>query len=282
MRCAWQAYLSLLPVWMRKSVDKQGRDTLQELRLRLNTPPEMVTSKGSLWLERSVSDEDLRFCVNVASRYSPWAANTSAQGYITAPGGHRIGLCGSAVAANGTMSGFHSLTSLCLRVARDFPGIAETAAKCSGSILIIGKPGSGKTTLLRDLIRQKSDCNHETIAVVDEREEIFPHAHDQFFFPVGRHTDILSGCRKSQGIEAVLRSMGPDTIAVDEITAQEDCQALMHAGWCGVKLLATAHAGSRQDLYQRPVYRPIIESALFDTLLVLQADKSWHAERMRI
>ena len=74
--------------------------------------------------------------------------------------------------------------------------------------------------------------------------------------------------------------MGPDTIAIDEITAYEDCQALLQAGWCGVSLLATAHAGSREDLLRRPVYRPIIESGLFDTLLVLSGDKTWHAERL--
>ena len=74
--------------------------------------------------------------------------------------------------------------------------------------------------------------------------------------------------------------MGPETIAVDEITAAEDCQALLHAGWGGVRLLATAHAGGRRDLYQRPVYRPIIESRLFDTVVVLQQDKSWRTERM--
>ena len=69
-------------------------------------------------------------------------------------------------------------------------------------------------------------------------------------------------------------------LPVDEITAQEDCNALIHAGWCGVKLLATAHAGSKMDLYSRPVYKPIIKSRLFETLLILQPDKSWRMERI--
>lgn len=280
MKCAWQAFINLLPVRMRESVDKQGRDTLQELRLRLNAPPEMVTQKGSICLEMCVSAEDLHFCINVASRYSPWAAGTVQHGFITAPGGHRIGLCGNAVTNNGTMTSVHPLTSLCLRVARDFPGIADRASGYNGSILIIGKPGSGKTTLLRDLIRQKSNHISGSIAVVDERQEIFPFVHNQSCFPVGKHTDILSGCSKIQGIETVLRNMGPEVIAVDEITAKEDCQALLHAGWCGVTLLATAHAGDRRDLQNRPVYRPIIESGIFDTLLVMNADKTWQAERM--
>ena len=76
--------------------------------------------------------------------------------------------------------------------------------------------------------------------------------------------------------------MSPDTIAMDEITAKEECDALLHAGWCGVHLLATAHAGSKIDLFSRPVYRPIIESKLFETLIILQPDKSWHIERMEL
>lgn len=280
MRCAWQAYINLIPIRMRKDVDKLGNQSLQELRLRLNSPPELITANGSLWLEETVTREDLSYCINAASRYSPWSAATSAQGYITAPGGHRVGICGDATVSDGKMRGISEASSLCLRVARDFPGIAETALKIKGSVLIVGRPGSGKTTLLRDLIRQKSENSEGCIAVVDERGELFPKVQGDNCFPPGRRTDILSGCSKAEGIHIVLRNMNPSIIAVDEITAQEDCNALIHAGWCGVKFLATVHAGSRSDLYSRPVYKPIIKSGLFDTLLILEPDKSWRMERM--
>lgn len=282
MRCAWQAYINLLPMWMRQQVDKLGRDSLQELRLRLGQPPELVTGTGSLWLEQQVTKEDIVFSINIASRYSPWTAATSSQGYITAPGGHRIGLCGQATVNDHTMTGIASPTSICIRVARDFPGIARQAAGIGSSILVLGRPGSGKTTLLRDLIRCKSDSQQGSIAVVDERGELFPIAQDKMCFPPGKRTDILSGCRKTNGIDLVLRSMGPRYIAVDEITAKDDCEALLHAGWCGVDLLATAHASNKHDLYARPVYKPIIDSRLFQTLLILQPDKSWKAERMEL
>lgn len=280
MMCAWDAYLNLLPGWMRREVDRQGRDSLQELRLRLRHPAEMVTDQGSLWLPRAVSEEDLSFCVNAASRYSPWNAVTSAQGYLTAPGGHRVGLCGEAVIQNGRMSGIRRTSSLCLRVARDFPGIAEKARTLTGSLLIIGKPGSGKTTLLRDLIRQRSDDGPGSVAVVDERGELFPQTQSGACFESGKRTDVLSLCSKPQGIDTVLRTMGPSCIAVDEITAQADCQALLQAGWCGVQLLATAHAAGRHDFFSRPIYKPLAESKLFDVLLIMQPDKSWRAERM--
>lgn len=280
MRCAWQAYLRLLPVWMRDAVDELGRETLLELRLRIQLPPELILRDKSIWLQREVSIEDLRYVVNAASQYSPWAATTAAKGYLTAKGGHRIGICGEAVMQDFLMTGIRSPTSLCLRVARDFPGIAQDALRYTGSVLIIGKPGSGKTTLLRDLIRQRSEQGTESIAVVDERGELFPFANGECCYSHGRHTDILSMCGKQQGIDALLRTMSPSCIAVDEITEESDCRALLQAGWSGVSLLATAHAANRSDLQHRPVYRPIIDAALFDTLLVMQKDKSWRAERM--
>ena len=199
MRCAWQAYLNLLPIWMRTEVDKLGRNGLQELRLRIHTAPELIINGKSVWLERKVSKDDLKFCVNISSQYSPWAAATAAQGYITAPGGHRVGLCGEAIIINEKMNGISIPTSLCLRVARDFPGIADKAAKVTGSVLLLGAPGCGKTTLLRDLIRQIS-CNREgSVAVVDERGELFPYLSDEMCFQPGTRTDVIRGCKKSPG-----------------------------------------------------------------------------------
>lgn len=278
MRCAWKELLSILPVWLRKEIENTGGDNLQEIRLRINAPPELVLSEGTRWAARLASKDDLNQCVNNASRYSPWNAATTAQGYLTAPGGHRIGLCGEAVCRNGMMTGIREVTSLCIRVARDFEGVAKMAANYPGSILILGAPGWGKTTLLRDLIRQLSDKGNH-VAVVDERGELFP---KDAGFLQGKHTDILSGCAKGEGIETVLRAMGPSCIAVDEITAKVDCEALIRAGWCGVRLLATAHAGSVRDFRSREVYRPLAESGLFSTVLVMKPDKSWSRERMDI
>lgn len=280
MRCAWPEYLRLLPDWMRKDVDDLGRDGLQELRLRINQVPELIIGGQSFWLQRSVRTDDLNMVVNAASQYSPWSASTASRGYITALGGHRIGLCGDAVIQNNTMTGIRSPTSLCVRVARDFPGIASQAAGYTGSVLIVGKPGSGKTTLLRDLIRQRSGMGNGSVAVVDERGELFPVSHGKSCFPVGRRTDILTSCSKASGIEILLRTMSPACIAVDEITEAADCKAMLEAGWCGVSLLATAHAADRNELMRRPVYRPIVSRKLFDTVLIMQQDKSWRAERM--
>ena len=273
MKCAWQELLSILPGWLSAEVAKLGAESLQELRLRSGQNPELVSGNGSIWLEKKVRVDDLQFSINMASRYSPWAAQTMSEGYLTAPGGHRIGICGEAVVKAGEMTTIRQPKSLCIRVAKDFPGIGIDPFRLQGSILIIGPPGSGKTTLLRDLARQAAE-NH-MVSVVDERRELFPGS-----FMLGKKMDVLSACPKRIGIQHLLRTMGPEYIVVDEITAAEDCEALLHACWCGVKLMATAHAASVSDLLLRPVYRPLVKYGLFDHILVLSRDKSWHEERM--
>ncbi len=275
MICAWKELLGILPQRIRSALGAEEQDRLNEIRLRLDKSPELILNGKCRNLAGVTTADDLNFCINSASRYSPWAAASTAQGYLTASGGHRIGICGQVVCRDGNMTGFREVRSLCIRVARDFPGIGASVAELPGSILIIGPPGRGKTTLLRDMIRQVSKKGTQ-ISVIDERGELFPASG----FDPGPRTDVMTGCPKSQGIEMALRAMGPQCIAVDEITAEEDCHALIRAGWCGVRLLATAHCDSRQDLYRRIVYRSIVQSHIFDWVITLQTDRSLRTERM--
>lgn len=272
MICPWNELLSILPQWLRGQLAPWEAD-LQEIRMRLGQPVELMLGQGNRWLDSIVSQDDLNFCINTASRYSPWSASTSAQGYITAPGGHRLGLCGEAVVKDGHLAGMRNIHSICIRVARDFPGLARRIRFRGQAMLILGAPGWGKTTMLRDIARVMAET--ETVVVVDERQELFPPG-----FPVGKRMDILYGCPKQKGIEITLRTMGPDCIAVDEITAREDCQALLHASGCGVRLIATAHAAGMSDFRRRDVYAPLRESHLFDTFLILDRDKSFHLEEV--
>jgi stage III sporulation protein SpoIIIAA len=56
--------------------------------------------------------------------------------------------------------------------------------------------------------------------------------------------------------------------------------ALKAAQWCGVRLLATAHASNKTDLLCREVYKELSTSGIFKTLVVLRQDKSWYTERI--
>ena len=250
-----QQLLSILPQRLRGADFRE----VKELRLRLGQRPRLDSRE----LEGAVTADELRYIVNAASRYSPWSAKSIAEGYITAPGGHRIGLCGE-----GAGETLGEITSLCIRIARDYGGIAA-GLPMEGNLLILGAPGSGKTTLLRDYIRHRA--RRCAVSVVDERREIFPEGFDR-----SGNLDVLSGVPKGQGMEMVLRSMSPRVIALDEITSADDCAALIRAAWCGVDLVATAHASSLKDLRERQVYRPLLETGLFSTVAVLDKAQSWH------
>ena len=275
MNCAWKELLSILPPRWRREVDSLGSETAQNIRLRVHAPPELCCGDRNHWLSDTVSRDDVNFVINTASRYSPWAAASIGKGYLTAPGGHRIGICGEAVIKNGELTTIREISSLCIRVARDISGVSGDLESRSGSILILGAPGWGKTTLLRDLIRQKGKQGMH-VCVVDEREELFPSG-----IPRENTLDVLLGCKKSDGIQMALRTMEPQVIAMDEITALEDCEALRQGAWCGVTLLATAHAASLSDYLHREVYAPLVRQNLFENIVVLHSDKSWSLERSK-
>ena len=70
MMCAWQSYLNILPLWMRKEVDMHGNSSLQELRLRTGLPPELIFSSSSKCLKRIVTYEDIHFVINLLKSMS--------------------------------------------------------------------------------------------------------------------------------------------------------------------------------------------------------------------
>lgn len=274
MMCAWKELLAILPPRLRPEVDRLGKETLQELRLRVNGPPVLYLKKEQVSLQMCVTQDDVDFVVNTASRYSPWACETLRHGYLTAPGGHRIGVCGEVIVQKEVITGIRQVSSLCIRVARDFPGISGTLDKMEGNLLILGPPGSGKTTLLRDLLRKLSA--RYTVGVVDERQELFPKGSS-----TGR-VDVLSGCQKATGMEMLLKTMGPEIIAVDEITSTADRQGLVNIANCGARLVATAHAGSLKEFREREIYRPLLAKELFDHVIVLDRNKTFTVERMTV
>ena len=112
MICAWESLVQILPAWLRLQIREPYPDVLQEIRLRLQAPPELVCSDGVRRLDKPVSGGDIGFCIQAASRYSPWASESmTSRGYITAPGGHRIGICGEAVFKNGVFSLFQKVSN---------------------------------------------------------------------------------------------------------------------------------------------------------------------------
>ena len=139
----------------------------------------------------------------------------------------------------------------------------------------MGSPGNGKTTLLRDIIRQLSDKKYQRIGLADERGEISAAVHGMPQLQVGIRTDVLVNVPKSEAAMMLLRTMHPQWIAMDEVTAPADLDVMEHISYCGVFILATAHASSMEDLKRRPLYRRLMQMDIFKSIVQLKEDKSY-------
>lgn len=224
------------------------------------------------WRE-AVSGADLEALVNTVTEYSRYAAAESLRnGYLSARGGCRVGLCGTAVMKDGVCTGLRELSSAVIRVARERRGVGRAVVPelfRSGrfqSTLLLAPPGGGKTTLLRDLVRCLSEgegCEPQRVTLLDERGEIAVVFRGRPQMDVGRRTDVLDACPKAVGIPMVLRTMNPQIIAVDEITAEEDLRAMASAANCGVGLLATIHGATVEEVRQKPLYAHLLAAKVF-------------------
>ena len=276
--------LAILPGALRESVGRLRADSLEELRLRAGRPPTAVLNGQESRIPgcvEAMTSRMLEEIVAAATNRSCYAAEASLrEGYVTLPGGHRVGLCGTAALRDGCIQSLRELSSVSIRIARQVSCASqELLRQLDSSTLILGPPGSGKTTLLRECVRSLSDGGSR-VSLVDERGELAACRLGVPQMDVGRHTDVLTGCKKSEGIYLLLRAMNPQWIAVDEITAPEDVHAMEEASYCGVRFLATAHAFSPDELRRRPLYRRLRELELFQQLLILTPDKHAAMERM--
>lgn len=261
-------------------------ERIEEVRFRLDREVSCLLAGREQSVQGLRADVALlRQLLDRATANSAYAAQEMLrQGFLTIPGGHRLGLCGTGVYKVEHLSTLRDVSSVNLRIAHRIPGLGREAAEAlwlrPESTLILGPPGRGKTTLLRELISVLSDRYAWRVAVVDERMELAGVTDGRAQFDLGSHTDVLSGVRKAEGVAMLTRAMNPEWIAVDEITAEEDVEAMARASYCGVRFLATAHGETAADLDRRPVYRRLKASGVFRNLLVLLPDRSIRKERL--
>ena len=260
-----------------EQIRKIGTKDLEEIRIRAGQPVLLRKRDLEYWLYPKSTSEEVSDILKRACRQSVYAhRETIRRGFVTIDGGHRIGVCGTGVLDNGTTQSIVSPSSLLFRIARPWPGFADrllTAAPVS--MLLIGPPCSGKTSLLRDFVRQISDVRMQRVSLVDERGELAAVVDGIPQNDVGIRTDVMSNIPKNEGIMIMLRTMNPQWIAVDEITSPSDICALEQASYCGVRLLATAHADRKEDLHLRPLYREMMDKKIFSTIVVLKQDKTY-------
>jgi stage III sporulation protein AA len=185
-----------------------------------------------------------------------------AQGYLTLPGGHRVGVGGKYLPRNGVCDGppalLQKVYSLNLRIARARavalpPALLEIVrgpGRFTG-LLVVGEPGSGKTTLLREIARSLAEQNR-AVAVVDEREELFPARAGGAAAPA---LDCIAGLPKQKAVQMALRTLGPQVILLDELGGLDEAAALEQGFFSGVDFVASLHAASWEEALRRPQVR---------------------------
>ncbi len=191
-------------------------------------------------------------------------------GYVTAAGGFRAGVAGTAVIENGEVTVMRDITSLCLRVAGRHEGCAcalrPLFEKGIPSLLIAGEPSAGKTSMLRDIARmlcEEGNGRRFRVSIVDERGEIAG---------LGglENADVLTAVPKPIGILQALRTLAPDVILVDELGTLAEVEAIAENLHAGVPAIATAHCRNIEEAMRRPAVRLALERKIFDTVVFLR------------
>jgi stage III sporulation protein AA len=278
------------------SMPDQVKEQVEEIRIRQGRPlvvgiassETFIKADGSLTSRAPeayrVTPDDMDRVVQLLSGSSLYALEEELRnGFITLPGGHRVGITGKAVLEGGKIRTLKFLTGCNIRISREIPGAGEHVLphiidrnrRSIYHTLLLSPPGCGKTTILRDLVRQISNGIPAmrfagiNVGLVDERSEIAGCYKGVPQKDVGVRTDVLDGCPKAEGMMMLLRSMAPAVIAADEIGRREDVDALEEVLNAGVKILITAHGVSPDDLAVRPVLTRLIHAKMIERFVIL-------------
>lgn len=281
--------LRILPSEIKERLQKDdGFSELQEIRIKVNKPLCFIKNNREIILNYIITQEDIRTIMQRISNYSIYAFEEEIkQGYITISGGHRIGLAGQCVIENNTIKTIKNISSLNIRVCKEIIGCSDKLIENlidinSGQVyntLIISPPKCGKTTLLRDVARNISEgikrlnLNGKKVAIIDERSEIAASFNGVPQMNVGMRTDVYDNCIKSEGMMMAIRSMAPEVIICDEIGTYKDVEALLMAYNCGVNIITTLHGNNINDIYNRPIFKELIENKVINKVVVLSSLK---------
>ena len=253
---------------------RKNMGEIQEIRLRSSQPlivkqqgkERMVDGEGRCCGDKKrafrVLQEDIEESMAYICQYSLYAyEDEMRQGFITVQGGHRIGVVGQVIHTDGHIQSITHVSSLNIRISHQIKGCGEGVFSCLWEkgqpchTLIVSPPGGGKTTLLRDFIRLFSDGFGEypgmPVSLIDERSEVGASYRGIPQNDIGMRTDILDGCPKAEGIMMMVRSMGPQVVAFDELGGDGDIRAVDYAVHSGCKVLTTLHGRNMQDVRWR-------------------------------
>ena len=257
---------------------------LNEIRLRVGKPISVLCNSKHYFLSEQglisganqaiiATNEMLVDIIFKASEYSIYSVNDQLkQGFLMVKGGIRIGICGEVV-CDDNIKTIKNFSSLCIRIPHLIKNVSLPifgqilSGGILNSVLIISPPGAGKTTMLRDLIYQFSNHGYPyNIFIADERGEITAGVDG---FNLGYFHDSICFLNKRLAMIMGIRAMSPDIIVTDELGDLNDFEAIQYAINCGVKVIATIHANSLDEIKNKPEMSKILEQKLFGRYVVL-------------
>lgn len=175
-----------------------------------------------------------------------------AEGYLTLPGGHRVGVGGRYLFHPEEGVVLQAVHSLNIRIARAAdillpPQLVQLLQGHFIGMLVAGEPDSGKTTLLRSMGAFLAGQG-KAVSVIDEREELWPSSLSARRPPV----DFIAGLPKGKAVQMALRTLAPQVILLDELGDMAEVQALEQGFFSGVDYIASLHAASLEEALCRP------------------------------
>lgn len=282
-----KSILNIFPADMRNLMRKTAAhyEQLQEIRMRSGQGILVYVNGDEWFLDRDggftkepeaavkLKREDLEQQILYSCNSSLYAYEEEIRrGFLTLPGGHRLGLVGEIVSdGQYGVKNIRYFSGINIRIAHQVIGAADHVMGYLYkkdrflNTLIVSPPCCGKTTLLRDIVRQISDGNTYaegmTVGIVDERSEIAGCYQGIAQNNVGKRTDILDACPKEIGMMMMIRSMSPSVIAVDELGEGREAETVGRILQCGCSILATAHAFTAEEAADRlriPFHRYLV------------------------
>ena len=195
-----------------------------------------------------------------------------AAGYVTLPGGCRVGIGGRFLDHPEQGILLQKLQSLNLRISRQKTVVLPDKLRMRldrpfTGMLLVGEPDSGKTTLLRTIAQYLARQRRLTV-VIDERGEIFP-LQGRRKIPEAEPVDVITGIAKDRAVQMALRTLSPQVILLDELGGLEETRALEQGFFSGVDFIASLHAPDAAQAQCRPQVQALLQRGMLRQLVVL-------------
>ncbi len=276
--------LKCLPTQLAKLILEHNIQKLEEIRIRANKPVILKLGQVEIVLNYTITtNEIIGILQNICNNSIYTYQNQICNGFITLPGGNRVGIAGNVVIKDGQVSNISYIYSLNFRISHQINGasdnilkyVLDTENNTIYNTLIVSPPGAGKTTMIRDLAKRISNGINEInfrgldVSIIDERGEIAAMTKGITFNDVGIRTDVLDNVPKTIGIRMAVRSMAPKVIIADEIGNKDDVNIINYAICSGVKCIFTAHGSNMEDLLKNNEINKIINLQLFSKIIFL-------------